>query len=221
MPGRRHSSNESRPASNASLTDMPRARRHQGVAGRARRADRDARPRGGLRDRQPHRARTLELSVEEPATLLPKIRHAGAIFLGRYTSEALGDYCAGPNHVLPTSRTARFSSPLGVYDFQKRTSMIQVSPEGARTLGLIAAELAAWRGIARAREIRRSIGFIDEPSSGVPWSTALRPYVPGEQPKLPNLVKLNTNENPYGPSPKVLEALRAELGDSLRLYPDP
>jgi len=89
----------------------------------------------------------LELCVEEPKRWAQKIRHAGAIFLGRYTSEALGDYCAGPNHVLPTSRTARFSSPLGVYDFQKRTSLIEVSAEGARRLGLIAAELAAGEGL--------------------------------------------------------------------------
>jgi histidinol dehydrogenase len=89
----------------------------------------------------------LELSVEEPQRWAKKIRHAGAVFLGRYTSEALGDYCAGPNHVLPTSRTARFSSPLGVYDFQKRTSLIEVSPEGARKLGLIAAELAGGEGL--------------------------------------------------------------------------
>ena len=89
----------------------------------------------------------LELSVEDPQALLPKIRHAGAIFLGRYASEALGDYCAGPNHVLPTSRTARFSSPLGVYDFQKRSSLIRVSREGAVRLGKIAAELARGEGL--------------------------------------------------------------------------
>lgn len=89
----------------------------------------------------------LELSVEDPQRWLGKIRHAGAIFLGRYTSEALGDYCAGPNHVLPTARTARFSSPLGVYDFQKRTSLIEVSAEGARKLGAIAAELAEGEGL--------------------------------------------------------------------------
>ena len=74
----------------------------------------------------------LELSVEQPEKWVEKIRHAGAIFLGRHTSEALGDYCAGPNHVLPTSRTARFSSPLGVYDFQKRSSIIQVSERDRR-----------------------------------------------------------------------------------------
>jgi histidinol dehydrogenase len=90
----------------------------------------------------------LELSVAEPDHLLPKIRNAGAVFLGSYTSEALGDYCAGPNHVLPTSRTARFSSPLGVYDFQKRTSVIGVSARGAQRLGAIAAELARGEGLA-------------------------------------------------------------------------
>jgi histidinol dehydrogenase len=99
----------------------------------------------------------LELSVDEAEALLPKIRHAGAIFLGRYASEALGDYCAGPNHVLPTSRTARFSSPLGVYDFQKRSSVIRISREGALRLGKIAAELAYGEGLtahARSAELR-------------------------------------------------------------------
>ena len=89
----------------------------------------------------------LEMSVESPQVWLPKLKHAGAIFMGRYTSEALGDYCAGPNHVLPTSGTARFSSPLGVYDFQKRSSLIQVSPQGAKVLGAIAATLAFGEGL--------------------------------------------------------------------------
>jgi histidinol dehydrogenase len=89
----------------------------------------------------------LELSVADPQALLPKIKHAGAIFMGRYTSESLGDYCAGPNHVLPTSGTARFSSPLGVYDFQKRSSLIQVSALGAQTLGAIASTLALGEGL--------------------------------------------------------------------------
>jgi histidinol dehydrogenase len=89
----------------------------------------------------------LELSVEDPQAWLPKLKHAGAIFMGRYTSEALGDYCAGPNHVLPTSGTARFSSPLGVYDFQKRSSLIQVSVQGAQKLGAIASELAFGEGL--------------------------------------------------------------------------
>ena len=88
----------------------------------------------------------LELSVADPKKWLKKIRHAGAIFLGRYASEAVGDYCAGPNHVLPTSRTARFSSPLGVYDFQKRSSLIAVSRKGAQKLGQLAATLARGEG---------------------------------------------------------------------------
>jgi histidinol dehydrogenase len=89
----------------------------------------------------------LELSVEDPGQWVEKIRHAGAIFMGTHASEALGDYCAGPNHVLPTARTARFSSPLGVYDFQKRSSLIHVSAAGARTLGKIAVELALGEGL--------------------------------------------------------------------------
>lgn len=99
----------------------------------------------------------LELSVEDPQALLPQIRHAGAIFMGRHTSEALGDYCAGPNHVLPTSGTARFSSPLGVYDFQKRSSLIMCSPEGASELGKVASVLARGEqleGHARSAEYR-------------------------------------------------------------------
>jgi histidinol dehydrogenase len=89
----------------------------------------------------------MEISSTNPRELLPMIRHAGAIFLGKYTSESLGDYCAGPNHVLPTSRTARFSSPLGVYDFVKRSSLIEVSEEGANTLGKIANTLALGEGL--------------------------------------------------------------------------
>ena len=99
----------------------------------------------------------LEVSSKAPQRWEPLLKHAGAIFLGAYTSESLGDYCAGPNHVLPTSGTARFSSPLGVYDFQKRSSLIEVSQTGAQTLGLIAAELAYGEGLqahARAAEFR-------------------------------------------------------------------
>ena len=99
----------------------------------------------------------LEISAQNPDVWADKIRHAGAMFLGRFTSESLGDYCAGPNHVLPTSRTARFSSPLGVYDFQKRSSVICVSEEGAQVLGKIAAELAYGEGLqahARSAEMR-------------------------------------------------------------------
>ncbi len=99
----------------------------------------------------------LEVSSREPHRWEPLLKHAGAIFLGAYTSESLGDYCAGPNHVLPTSGTARFSSPLGVYDFQKRSSLIEVSEAGAQVLGKIAAELAYGEGLqahARAAEMR-------------------------------------------------------------------
>jgi len=99
----------------------------------------------------------LELSVDDPEKIARQIRHAGAIFMGRYTAEVLGDYCAGPNHVLPTSRTARFSSPLGVYDFQKRSSLIMCSPEGANQLGKTASVLARGEGLtahARSAEYR-------------------------------------------------------------------
>ena len=99
----------------------------------------------------------LELSVEDPQAMARQIRHAGAIFMGRYTAEALGDYCAGPNHVLPTSRTARFSSPLGVYDFQKRSSLIMCSAEGASELGKVASVLARGESLtahARSAEYR-------------------------------------------------------------------
>jgi histidinol dehydrogenase len=99
----------------------------------------------------------LELSLADPEAYVSKIQHAGAIFMGRHTSEPLGDYCAGPNHVLPTSRTARFSSPLGVYDFQKRSSLIMASAAGARTLGRTASILARGEGLeahARSAEYR-------------------------------------------------------------------
>ena len=99
----------------------------------------------------------LELSVEDPLAMSKRVRHAGAIFMGRYTAEALGDYCAGPNHVLPTSGTARFSSPLGVYDFQKRSSLIMCTAESANTLGKTASVLARGEGLtahARSAEYR-------------------------------------------------------------------
>jgi len=108
----------------------------------------------------------LELSVAEPKKWLKRIRHAGAIFLGRYSSEALGDYCAGPNHVLPTSRTARFSSPLGVYDFQKRSSIIDVSRKGAQKLGRLAMTLANSEGFqahARSAEFRLGKALKEKP----------------------------------------------------------
>jgi histidinol dehydrogenase len=104
----------------------------------------------------------LELAVAEPDKLVDRIRHAGAIFMGRYSSEAIGDYCAGPNHVLPTSRSARFSSPLGVYDFQKRSSLIQVSRAGAQTLGGIAVTLAEGEGLSAHA---RSAGYRIDPKA--------------------------------------------------------
>ena len=107
----------------------------------------------------------LELSVEDPEQWLPKIRHAGAIFMGRYTAEALGDYCAGPNHVLPTSATSRFSSPLGVYDFQKRSSIVHCSPQGASDLGKLASVLARGESLtahARSAEYRIKDGGRNE-----------------------------------------------------------
>jgi histidinol dehydrogenase len=103
----------------------------------------------------------LELSVEDPEALLPAIEHAGAIFMGRHTPEALGDYCAGPNHVLPTSGTARFSSPLGVYDFQKRSSIIYCSPAGAQVLSRVASTLARGESLtahARSADYRSGQG---------------------------------------------------------------
>jgi len=99
----------------------------------------------------------LELAVDDPQALLPQVRHAGAVFLGHHTPEAFGDYCAGPNHVLPTASTARFSSPLGVYDFQKRTSVIGCTPRGAARLATSAATLARGEGLtahARSAELR-------------------------------------------------------------------
>ncbi|MCB1687543.1 MAG: histidinol dehydrogenase, partial [Halioglobus sp.] len=104
----------------------------------------------------------LELSVRDPESLLPLVRHAGAIFMGPFTSEALGDYCAGPNHVLPTSRSARFSSPLGVYDFQKRSSVIMCSERGVQELGAMASVLARGESLtahARSAEMRLQAGI--------------------------------------------------------------
>ena len=117
----------------------------------------------------------LEISAREPQRWEPLLRHAGAIFLGAYTSESLGDYCAGPNHVLPTSGTARFSSPLGVYDFVKRSSLIEVSPLGANTLGPVAAELAYGEGLqahARAAEMRLAAS---PPPAPAPQVFSVRP----------------------------------------------
>jgi histidinol dehydrogenase len=101
----------------------------------------------------------LELAVADPEALLPQIRHAGAIFMGHFASEALGDYCAGPNHVLPTGRTARFSSPLGVYDFEKRSSVLRLTRAAAQTLGPVAATIAHGEGLtAHARSAEARVG---------------------------------------------------------------
>ena len=109
----------------------------------------------------------LELAVRDPRALLPRIRHAGAIFMGHHTCEALGDYCAGPNHVLPTGRTARFSSPLGVYDFQKRSSVVSVAPDAAPGLGRVAATLAHGEGLtAHAKSAEYRVGA--DTGSGTP-----------------------------------------------------
>ncbi len=115
----------------------------------------------------------LELSVANPEVWLPKLKHAGAIFMGRYTSEALGDYCAGPNHVLPTSGTARFSSPLGVYDFQKRSSLIQVSAAGRAKAG----RHRIRAGIRRRVAGTRAIGAVQE-KPGLAWLGHNRVPVP-------------------------------------------
>ncbi|MCC6853041.1 MAG: histidinol-phosphate transaminase [Rubrivivax sp.] len=165
----------------------------------------------------------LELSVREPARWEPLVRHAGAIFLGAHTSESLGDYCAGPNHVLPTSGTARFSSPLGVYDFVKRSSLIEVSAAGAERLGPIAAELAYGEGLqahARAAELR--LGSRGATTAAAPAPTLaqrLRHTIRADlqsmqayaiQPSA-GLVKLDAMENPY----RLPEALQRELGERL------
>jgi histidinol dehydrogenase len=174
----------------------------------------------------------LEVSVENPDALLPRLRHAGAIFLGRWSSEAIGDYCAGPNHVLPTAGTARFSSPLGVYDFQKRTSVIGVSRAGAGALGRVAATLAQSEGLqahARSAEIRGQAPIsVAEGNWGLtpisasiirPEIRALKAYHVADS---AGMVKLDAMENPY-PLPAQL---RRELAEhlsrvDLNRYPDP
>jgi histidinol dehydrogenase len=131
----------------------------------------------------------LEVSSANPERWEPLLKHAGAIFLGRFTSESLGDYCAGPNHVLPTAGTARFSSPLGVYDFVKRTSLIEVSAKGAQSLGEIASVLAQGEGLqAHARAAEMRLGAVDE-MPAVPAVFELRPVTDGN---VDELIKLKT-----------------------------
>jgi histidinol dehydrogenase len=171
----------------------------------------------------------LELSLENPDALLPKLRHAGAIFLGRWSSEAIGDYCAGPNHVLPTAGTARFSSPLGVYDFQKRTSVIGVSRAGAATLGRVAATLAESEGLqahARSAEIRGQGRISTEEKNPAltpflirPEILALKAYHVAD---ASGMVKLDAMENPYPLPAQMRRDLAEHLSRvDLNRYPDP
>jgi histidinol dehydrogenase len=163
----------------------------------------------------------LEVSAREPQRWEPLLKHAGAIFLGAYTSESLGDYCAGPNHVLPTSGTARFSSPLGVYDFVKRSSLIEVSAAGAQVLGPIAATLAYGEGLqahARAAELRLD-PQVGAAATATPLAERLQHTVRQDvssmhayavQPSA-GLIKLDAMENPFALPP----ALQQQLGERL------
>ncbi len=166
----------------------------------------------------------LELCVDDPFALLPRVANAGSVFLGRHTPEALGDYFAGPNHTLPTSGTARFSSPLSVDDFVKKTQFLYYTrealvrpPPGSRTLRSGRASTATPSPPGPARKRKES-----DPMSR--WisqeAERLDPYTPGEQPQDQQYVKLNTNESPF-PSPKVLEALSGAEIARLNLYSDP
>jgi histidinol dehydrogenase len=161
----------------------------------------------------------LEVSSKEPGAWEPLLRHAGAIFLGAYTSESLGDYCAGPNHVLPTSGTARFSSPLGVYDFVKRSSLIEVSEAGAQVLGPIAVELANGEGLqahARAAELR--LGEVAPPAAPT-LAERIRRTIRQDVNSMHayaiqdsrGLIKLDAMENPFG----LPDELQHELGERL------
>ncbi len=152
----------------------------------------------------------LEVSSADPHRWEPLLRHAGAIFLGEWTSESLGDYCAGPNHVLPTSGTARFSSPLGVYDFQKRSSLIEVSQAGARSLGPVAAELAHGEGLtahARAAELRLQAPVPSEPGIVPDAPLAASRVVPVTEPLVDGMIRLKVAP--------VQEALVASAAASL------
>ena len=173
----------------------------------------------------------LEVSADSPHRWEPLLRHAGAIFLGAFTSESLGDYCAGPNHVLPTSGTARFSSPLGVYDFQKRSSLIEVSARGAATLGPIAAELAHGEGLAahaRAAEMRLE-SLPSRPSLRLASTAERIAAVIRQDVKSMHayaiqasagLVKLDAMENPFRLPPALQRALGERLGQvAINRYP--
>jgi histidinol dehydrogenase len=163
----------------------------------------------------------LEVSSSSPERLEPLLKHAGAIFLGRFTSESLGDYCAGPNHVLPTAGTARFSSPLGVYDFVKRTSLIEVSAKGAQSLGEIASVLAHGEGLqAHARAAEMRLGAIDTP----PAAAMVFEVRPVTDANVDDLIKLKTTveqEKFVASVPKSLaQASVRPAGRPLGLYAD-
>ncbi len=173
----------------------------------------------------------LEVSSRDPHRWEPLLRHAGAIFLGAYTSESLGDYCAGPNHVLPTSGTARFSSPLGVYDFCKRSSLIEVSAAGAQVLGPIAAELAYGEGLqahARAAELRLSADAALAATPASRLAARIRNTVRQDvqsmhayaiQPSA-GFIKLDAMENPYTLPPELQRELGERLGRAaINRYP--
>lgn len=181
----------------------------------------------------------LELMAAEPQVLIDQIRHAGAIFIGPFSSEALGDYCAGPNHVLPTMRTARFSSPLGVYDFQKRSSLIEISPDGAQTLGPIAGTLADAEGLAahaasaRLRLAPVGVGNAEQSHQARGNSAAAAVVRRAVSPVVRQMaaypvadadgfLKLDAMENPYEFSAELRAALGARLAAlPVNRYPVP
>jgi histidinol dehydrogenase len=165
----------------------------------------------------------LEVSSREPLRWEPLLKHAGAIFLGAFTSESLGDYCAGPNHVLPTSGTARFSSPLGVYDFVKRSSLIEVSADGARALGPIAAELACGEGLqahARAAELRLEVAGAPAPADApADLGFEVRPVTDANVDELIKLATTPEQERFVASVPKSLaQAAYRSAGRPLGLY---
>ncbi len=174
----------------------------------------------------------LEIIAADPRRWADRIRHAGAMFLGPYASESLGDYCAGPNHVLPTMRTARFSSPLGVYDFQKRSSIIEVSRDAAQALGRVAATLARGEGLeahARSAELRLDPAGT-HPSAGSALAARVQGLIRPEVlamtsyhvPPAAGLVKLDAMENPYTLPPALQGALGERLAAALlNRYPAP
>ncbi|RIK93760.1 MAG: hypothetical protein DCC72_08145 [Burkholderiales bacterium] len=174
-------------------------------------------------------AEHVEISARDAGRWVDRIRHAGAIFLGPWSSEAIGDYCAGPNHVLPTMRTARFSSPLGVYDFQKRTSLIEVSGDGARTLGAIAATLARAEGLeahARSAQLRVEAPRVRRESAAPERFDPIRPEIvemSGYQVLAASgMIKLDAMENPYRMPPELRRALGEGLAEvAINRYPAP